>query len=378
MKSGLKYGALLMSCALVLSACNEDIVSPGNGEVIDAVNTGVVPIELTAGDFVQPPGTPSAQMKAILDQVAAANVRPLYTLTPLQARNQPTFADAVRAVMAAKNVAPAVEAVAKVEHRTLTSNGRTVLARIYTPAGTGPFPVVVYYHGGGFVITDLDDYDSSPRALANAAGAIVISVAYHQAPAFRFPNAHEDAFAAYRWALDSASAINGNKSKVAVAGESAGGNLAAAVCLMARDRSVAQPVYQLLVYPILDFNFETASYKENANAVPLGKRTMQWFFDKYLKSQGDANNPYMSPLRAQSVSGLAPATIINAQIDPLRSEGEAYADKLRAGGVVVDQTTYPGVTHEFFGAGAVLDAAKTAVAQAATGLKRGFGVTVNP
>ena len=126
---------------------------------------------------------------------------------------------------------------------------------------------------------------------------------------------------------------------MAVAGESAGGNLAAAVCLMARDRSVEVPVYQLLVYPIADFNFESPSYKENANAVPLSKPLMQWFFDKYLRTQAGGNNPHLSPLRATNLAGLPPATVINAQIDPLRSEGEAYAAKLRAVGVAVDQTT---------------------------------------
>lgn len=158
-----------------------------------------------------------------------------------------------------------------------------------------------------------------------------------------------------------------------MAGESAGGNLAAAVCLMARDRGVALPVYQLLVYPIADFNFETPSYKANANAVPLNKPLMQWFFDKYLRTRADGDNPLVSPLRAASVTGLPAATIINAEIDPLRSEGEAYAAKLRAAGVTVDQTTYLGVVHEFFGAGAVVDKAKLAIAQAAAGLKRGFG-----
>jgi acetyl esterase/lipase len=122
----------------------------------------------------------------------------------------------------------------------------------------------------------------------------------------------------------------------------------------------------------MDVNFETPSYKENANAKPLSKPLMQWFFDKYLRSQADAANPYVAPLKVASVTGLAPATIINAQIDPLRTEGEAYAAKLKAGGITVDQTTYAGVTHEFFGAGAVLDKAKLAVAQAAAGLKRGF------
>ena len=232
--------------------------------------------------------------------------------------------------------------------------------------------MVVYFHCGCWVIADLDDYDASARALANAAGAVVMSVSYRQAPLYQFPAAHEDAFAAYQWAIANAAQINGNPAKVAVAGESAGGNLAAAITLMARDRNVRQPVYQVLIYPITDTNAETASYKENANAMPLSKPGAQWFLDKYLRNAGDATNPYIAPMRATSVAGLPPATIINAQIDPLRTDGEQYAAKLRAGGITVDQTTYPGVTHEFFGMGAVVDKANQAVAQAAAGLRRAF------
>ena len=370
------------------TACDDDDELTGVGSdaagaaaAVDRVSLGTVPIGLTSGDLPAPTAQPDAQMQAVLAQIAAANPRPLHTLTPQQARNQPTAADAVLAVLAAQGrpASLARPAVARVAHLRIpgptaaNGGGDSILVRVYTPAGTGPFPVTVYYHGGGWVIADLDDYDASARALANAAATVVVSVAYRQAPTHRFPAAHEDAFAAYTWARANAAQINGNPQRVAVAGESAGGNLAAAVCLMARDRNVAQPNYQLLVYPIADVNFETPSYKENANAVPLSKPLMQWFFDKYLRSSADATNPYLAPLRATSVAGLAPATVILAQIDPLRSEGEAYAAKLRAGGIAVDQTTYTGVVHEFFGMGAVVDKANQAVAQAAAGLRRGFG-----
>ncbi len=370
-------GIRLITLAFVLAACGDVITnaSPDGLAPMDRVSLGTVPIAATAGDLAAPTAQPDAQMQAVLDKILAVNPRPIQTLSAYQARNQPTTADAVRAVLAAQGrpASAAIEPVAKVEHRKIAGSASdSLLVRIYTPSGTGPFPVVVYYHGGGWVITDLDDYDSSPRAIANAAGAVVVSVAYRQAPTHQFPTAHEDAFAAYQWVLANAASINGNPAKVAVAGESAGGNLAAGVTLMARDRNVRQPIYQVLIYPILDFNFETASYKENANAVPLSKPLMQWFFDKYLRTQSDGTNPYVAPLRAGSVAGLPAATIINAQIDPLRSEGEAYAAKLRAAGVTVVQMTYPGVTHEFFGMGAVVDKANQAVAQVAAGLRGAF------
>lgn len=368
---------LSVMLALAVSGCEDDITGPDATDM-HRVMLGTVPIQSDPADLPAPPGMPDPQMQLVLDQIAAANLRPLHTLAPFQARNEPTFRNALVAALAAQGrpASAALQPVARLEHRKIggvtANSGDSLLVRIYTPSGTGPFPVAVYYHGGGWVITDLDDYDASPRALANAAGAVIVSVAYRQAPTNKFPTAHEDAFAAYRWVLASAASIGGDPARVAVVGESAGGNLATAVALMARDRDVTLPVHQVLVYPILDFDFTTPSYHENANAVPLSKPLMQWFFDKYLRSRADGDSPLISPLRMANVNGLPSATIINAEIDPLRSEGEAYAEKLRAAGVAVDQTTYMGVTHEFFGMGAVVDKANQAVAQAAAGLQRGF------
>jgi acetyl esterase len=172
--------------------------------------------------------------------------------------------------------------------------------------------------------------------------------------------------------LNNAASINGDPKRVAVGGESAGGNLAAVVSMMARDKGVKLPVHQLLVYPITSFNFESPSYTENANAHPLSKGAMQWFLDKYMRSAADAQNPYLIPING-NLKGLPPATIINAQIDPLRWDGEEYARRLQAAGVPVLQHTYPGVTHEFFGMGAVVPEAKDAVNMAATALKRAYG-----
>ncbi len=187
----------------------------------------------------------------------------------------------------------------------------------------------------------------------------------------------KDAFAAYRWTLQNANSLNGDRARVAVAGESAGGNLAAAVSMMARDSSVRLPVYQVLVYPIARYGWDTESYQENANAVPLGKADMKWFFDHYLGSPADGRSPLISLVDAKNLGRLPSATVITAEIDPLRSEGRMYADRLRKAGVEVDYRNYEGVSHELFGMAAVVDKAKQAVQQAGAGLKRAFSASAS-
>jgi len=231
---------------------------------------------------------------------------------------------------------------------------------------------VVYYHGGGWVIADLDTYDASPRALSNLANAVVVSAHYRQGPEHKFPAAHQDAFAAYRWVLSNAKSLKGDPSRVAVGGESAGGNLAAAVSMMARDSGAQMPVHQVLVYPIAGYDVNTPSYLENAEAKPLNKPMMQWFFEQYLRSPADGKNPLIDLVHA-NVQGLPGTTVIGAQIDPLRSEGKELADRLKDSGVQVDYKSYDGAAHEFFGMGAVLDDAKTAQQQVAGGLRKAFG-----
>jgi acetyl esterase/lipase len=227
------------------------------------------------------------------------------------------------------------------------------------------------------VFANVDVYDSSARALTNAAGAIVISVKYRQAPENPFPAVVEDAYASYIWATQNAATINGDPKRVAVAGESAGGNLATVVARRARDNGDQLPVHQLLVYPITNYNFDTPSYNQYANAKPLSKGLMQWFFRYYLPSEADGASPDVSPLRAD-LSGLPPATIIAAQIDPLQSEGQQYAQQLRDAGVPVTYQLYTGVTHEFFGTGAVVDKGKQAVALAGNQLRMAFGLPMLP
>ncbi len=314
---------------------------------------------------------PDSQMQSVLDAHASLRPQPLETLTPEAARKQPSPADGVKALLKKQGKKDGPEKVADVDNRSIDGPAGKIKVRIYTPAGTGPFPIVVYYHGGGWVIADLDTYDATPRALANAAQAIVVSSHYRQAPEHKFPAAHEDAFAAYKWTLAHAREIKGDSNRVAVAGESAGGNMAAAVAMMARARKVQMPVHQLLIYPVADTAMDTESYRENAEAKPLSKAGMEWFA-KHAITPNDKSNPLLALLRAPDLSGLPAATVITAQIDPLRSEGQAYADKLKAAGVSVSYRNYEGVTHEFFGMGAVLDKAKEAVSFAGENLRSSF------
>jgi acetyl esterase/lipase len=316
---------------------------------------------------------PNAQMQAVLDELSILGPAPLGSLSAIEARKQPSPADAVKALLKKQGKSTDPEAVGKVENKSIEGAAGQIPIRIYTPKGEGPFPIIVYYHGGGWVIADLDTYDASPRALVNATNAVVVSAHYRQAPEHKFPAAHEDAYAAYKWVLEHAKELNGNAKKIALVGESAGGNMAAAVCVMVRERKTQLPIYQVLVYPIADDNIETTSYRENAKAKPLGSAGMQWFFKQYLNSPAEGKNHLISLLSEKNLKGLPPTTIITAQIDPLRSEGKAYSDLLQQAGVVVRYKNYEGVTHEFFGMASVVDKAKEAQQFVAEGLKEAFG-----
>jgi acetyl esterase/lipase len=257
--------------------------------------------------------------------------------------------------------------------RTIPGPAGSLPVRIYTPkSGTRPFPVVVYYHGGGWVIADKNVYDAGARALSKLANAVVISVDYRLGPEHKFPAAHDDAVATYAWALKNAGTIGGDSTRVALAGESAGGGLAVATAMAARDRQMRMPVAVISVYPIAGTDTTTASYVENAAAKPLNRPMMSWFFEHYLSGPQDRADPRVN-LIAANLRGLPPTTIINAQIDPLRTEGEMLAERLRSAGVDVQQKTWAGVTHEFFGMGAIVDDAMQAQQMAADALKKAFG-----
>ncbi len=316
-------------------------------------------------------------MKAVLDALAVLGGKPLASLTPDEARRQPTPADAVTAVMTKKlGKAPVPQAVAKVENRTYAGgDGSQLPLRIYTPNGKGPFPVVVYFHGGGWVIADLDVYDSSPRALANAAGAIIVSVEYRKAPEHKFPAAHDDAFAAYKWVHDNAASFGGDPERLAVAGESAGGNLAFNTAVRARDEKVTMPMHMLLIYPVAGADMTTPSYVANADAKPLGKAGMEWFVSHLFAKPAETKDVRLDLVHRADLRGLPSATVITAEIDPLRSEGQQLANNLMAAGIDVDAADYRGVTHEFFGMGAAVAKARRAELRAGKNLKAAFKKT---
>ncbi len=314
---------------------------------------------------------PSAAMQKVLDALKALGGKPIETLSPEAARLQPLPGDAVKALMAAEGIAAPSTGAVTVSHQAIAGPNGDIPVHVYTPQGDGPFAVLLYFHGGGFVIAQTADYDASPRALAEAAGIVVVAVDYRRAPEHKFPAAPDDAYAAYQWVRAHATEFNGDPLQIAIGGESAGGNLATVVCLMARDRNVTLPVHQVLIYPVVDNDMTRPSYLANAKAAPLNKAMMQWFFGHYAGPR-DALHPYALPMKAASLAGLPPATVITAEIDPLRSEGQAYAARLQASGVAVAQRDYAGVTHEFFGMGAVLPAAREAEKFAAEQLQRAF------
>jgi acetyl esterase len=279
------------------------------------------------------------QAQAFLDQMVSLGGPQLHTLSPEDARK------AFDMLAQLSGLKP--EAVAKVEDRLIPGPGGQIPVRFYTPQGQPPFPVLLFFHGGGFVIGSIELYDEFCRALTNGAGCIVISVGYRLAPEHKFPAAVEDCYAATKWVAVNAKAIGGDSMRIAVGGDSAGGNLAAVVALMARDKGTVPLVLQLLMYPATNLAHDTLSAQENANDYFLTRDDMFWFRSLYLSADADRNNPYASPLRAQDLHGLPPALVITAEYDPLRDEGEAYAARLLEAGVATTCTRYDGMIHGF-------------------------------
>ena len=314
-------------------------------------------------------------MQEVLDALAGLKPKPIESLTPAEARKQPTPADAVNVVLKKEGkstdpekLVPGVKSV----DRMITGAAGQIPARVYTPDGAGPFPVIVYFHGGGWVIGNKQVYDGGARGLAAQAHAVVVSVDYRLSPEAKFPSAWDDSLAAYKWALANAATMKGDPKKLALAGESAGGNLAVATAIAARDAGLQAPLHVLAVYPVAQTSLTTESYMEHAMAKPLNKAMIEWFVDKLTTSPANLKDTRLQLVDAK-LQGLPPVTLISAQIDPLRSDGTMLEMALKAAGVPVERKNYDGVTHEFFGMAAVVKKAKDAQEYAGQRLKQAFG-----
>lgn len=303
------------------------------------------------------------QAKVYLDLLAAANVPPLSTLTPKQAK----------LAMATKpaEVGPA-EAVARTEDRSIPAATGDVPVRIYWPSEDANLPCLIYLHGGGFVLGDIDKDDVLCRHLANAVGCVVINVGYRLAPEHKHPAAADDAFAVLQWVMTHGSGIGVDVKRVVISGASAGGNLATVACLMSRDRGKPLPARQVLIYPVTDCEFDSPSHREFAEGYLLTHEAMLWFWNHYIPNDEVARHPYASPIKADSLAGLPPALLITGGCDPLRDEGEAYAAKMQASGVEVTLHRYDGMIHGFFSKKALFGKAKQAQRDVVTELRRVF------
>lgn len=300
------------------------------------------------------------QVRTLLDQMAAAGQPPFHAQSPRDAR---------KAMDAMLQVLGTGEAVHKVENRGIPGPGGDIPIRIYTPS-VAPNGILVFYHGGGWVVGDLESHDYVCRALTNAAGCTVVAVDYRLAPEHKFPAGPEDCYAAANWVAHNAASLGSDDGHVAVGGDSAGGNLAAVVALMGRDRGGPKIRHQMMIYPAIDAAMDTASQKEfTQDGYVLSRLDMEWFWGHYLAKPGDGDNPYASPNRARDLRGLPPAHIITAEFDPLRDEGEAYAELLKKAGNRVKLKRYAGVIHGFVSLAAAIDQGKTATRDLAEELK---------
>ncbi|GER92161.1 putative lipase LipH [Dictyobacter vulcani] len=280
-----------------------------------------------------------SQTQIMLDQLKAFNFSLTGNKTPEEAR------ELVRTMLQALSYTP--EPVKQSENRTIPGPGGELPIRVYTPEGSGPFPIVLYFHGGGWVIGDLDSEDDICRSLTNHVGCVVVSVDYRLAPEHKFPAAPEDCYAALQWVATHTDEIHGDPTRIAVAGTSAGGNLAAVVAQMTRDRQGPRLAMQVLYVPATNGYMNSPSIEENANGYMLTKADMHWFSHHYINSETDKSNPLLSPILAESLAGLAPALIFTAEYDPLRDEGELYGQKLQAAGVPTTISRRSGAIHGF-------------------------------
>ncbi len=309
------------------------------------------------------------QIQAMRDQRERDNVPPLYTMSLTEARA------ADLASIRAGGGEP--EPVHEVTDLTIAGPGGALPLRLYRPAGERPLPALLYFFGGGWVLGTVDTADGVSRSLANSSGALVAVAGYRLAPEHRFPAAADDCYAAVRWVAEHAEEIGADPARLAVGGDSAGGNLAAGVALRARADGPAL-AGQLLVYPNTDQLADDPSMRAADDPFLFNRHSVDWYRRHYLANPGDAANPLASPLRAQSLAGLPPALVITAEFDPLRDQGEAYARRLAREGVQVELSRYPGMAHGFFTMIGTVDASRAAIEQAASRLRAWFGLAAAP
>jgi acetyl esterase len=263
--------------------------------------------------------------------------------------------------------------VGRVEDRRIPGPAGEIPVRIYTPEGSGPFPLIAFFHGGGFVLCSLETHDELCRAMCRDADAVVVSVDYRLAPEAKYPAAADDCYAATAWCAAHAAELGADAARLVVAGDSAGGNLAAVTALRARDLGAPRIRHQVLIYPATHCDFDTPSYRENAQGYFLTADAMRWFWAHYLENPAQASEPYACPAHAADLKGLPPATVITAEYDPLRDEGEDYAAQLRAAGVPVVLKRYDGMIHGFVSMGDVFDDARAAQRLIAEQLRAAWG-----
>ena len=301
------------------------------------------------------------QAQKVVDALAALNLKPFKDSTPAEAR------ESMRTRTAA--LGPFEEVAAVADHRVPVTGGE-ITVRVYKPAGMGPHPVLVFYHGGGWVIGDLYTHDGICRSIVNAAGCAVASVDYRLAPEFKYPVPVEDSYAGLLWVVANATRLGLDSARIAVGGDSAGGNLAAVMALLARDRRGPRLLLQILVYPVTNHDFGTASYRENGTGFVLTTDDMRWFWRHYLSREEQGREMTASPIQAKSLADLPPALVITAGCDPLRDEGDAYAARLRDAGVAVTLTQYPGMFHGFLRMTRILDQSRVLLDEIAGALKK--------
>ena len=300
-------------------------------------------------------------------------------LDMVRAANRPAFetvgaAEARLLYMAGRRVlAPEPMLVAEMRDLTLPGPGGPIPLRLYRSSADAVLPVLVFFHGGGWVVGDIETHDTVCRHLANRAECAVVSVDYRLAPEHKFPAAVEDSFAATLWVADNAAALGVYPARLAVGGDSAGGNLAAAVSLMARDAGAPRICYQLLIYPATDAAMRHESIARFAEGYVLTRPTMRWFYEQYLRDPSDAADWRVSPLVAPDLARLPPALVLTAAYDPLCDEGDAYAARLTAAGVPVQHRRFPGQIHGFATNGKIIRAAESALDEAAAALKQAWG-----